>query len=224
MFDASFFGYSPKDATLMDPQQRLFLEVSWEAFENAGYDPASYPGKVGVLSSGGGVVASYLVAKLHHADFPGQTASTTHVNNDKDFLSTRVSFKLNLRGPSFTIQSACSSSLVAIHQACQNLRFNECDMMLVGGSVVRVPQAQGYLAEKRNLYSLDGHCRPFDSHGQGTIFGSGVGAVLLKPLHKAVADRDHIFAVIKGTAANNDGSAKISYTAPESGSTIAGNC
>src|SRR5215468_3377407 len=217
MFDASFFGYSPKDAALMDPQQRLFLEVCWEAFEQAGYDPAGYPGKVGVLSSGGGVVASYLLAKLHHADFPGQTASTSHVNNDKDFLSTRVSFKLNLRGPSFTIQSACSSSLVAIHQACQNLRFNECDMMLVGGSVVRVPQVAGYLAEKRNLYSLNGHCRPFDSFGQGTIFGSGVGAVLLKPLEKAFADRDHIFAVIKGTAANNDGSAKISYTAPSLG-------
>lgn len=217
MFDASFFGYSPKDAALMDPQQRLFLEVSWEAFENAGYDPAGYPGKVGVLSTGGGVVASYLLAKLHHADFPGQTASTSHINNDKDFLSTRVSFKLNLRGPSFTIQSACSSSLVAVHQACQNLRFDECDMMLVGGSVVRVPQVEGYLAEKRNLYSLNGHCRPFDSDGQGTIFGSGVGAVLLKPLEKAVADRDHIFAVIKGTAANNDGSAKISYTAPSLG-------
>ena len=217
MFDASFFGYSPKDAALMDPQQRLFLEVSWEAFENAGYDPAGYPGKVGVLSTGGGVVASYLLAKLHHADFPGQTASTSHINNDKDFLSTRVSFKLNLRGPSFTIQSACSSSLVAVHQAYQNLRFNECDMMLVGGSVVRVPQVEGYLAEKRNLYSLDGHCRPFDSDGQGTIFGSGVGAVLLKPLEKAVTDRDHIFAVIKGTAANNDGSAKISYTAPSLG-------
>ena len=217
MFDASFFGYSPKDAALMDPQQRLFLEVSWEAFENAGYDPAGYPGKVGVISTGGGVVASYLLAKLHHADFPGQTASTSHINNDKDFLSTRVSFKLNLTGPSFTIQSACSSSLVAVHQACQNLRFGECDMMLVGGSVVRVPQVGGYLAEKRNLYSLDGHCRPFDSDGQGTIFGSGVGAVLLKPLEKAVADRDHIFAVIKGTAANNDGSAKISYTAPSLG-------
>ena len=99
MFDASFFGYSPKDAALMDPQQRLFLEVSWEAFENAGYDPAGYPGKVGVISTGGGVVASYLLAKLHHADFPGQTASTSHINNDKDFLSTRVSFKLNLHGP-----------------------------------------------------------------------------------------------------------------------------
>src|SRR5215470_15667852 len=217
LFDAAFFGYSPKDAALMDPQQRLFLEVCWEAFENAGYDPADYPGKVGVLSSGGGVVASYLLAKLHHADFPGQTASTSHVNNDKDFLSTRVSFKLNLRGPSFTIQSACSSSLVAIHQACQNLRFNECDMMLVGGSVVRVPQVAGYLAEKRNLHSMDGHCRPFDSVGQGTIFGSGVGAVLLKPLQQAVTDRDHIFAVIKGTAANNDGSGKSSYTAPSLG-------
>ncbi len=217
MFDASFFGYSPKDAALMDPQHRLFLEVCWEAFENAGYDPAGYPGKVGVLSTAGGVVTSYLLAKLHHADLPGQTASISHINNDKDFLSTRISYKLNLTGPSFTIQSACSSSLLAVHQACQNLRFNECDMMLVGGSVVRVPQVEGYLAEKRNVHSLDGHCRPFDSVGQGTIFASGVGAVLLKPLKRAVADRDHIFAVIKGTAANNDGSAKSSYTAPSLG-------
>ena len=165
MFDASFFGYSPKDAALMDPQHRLFLEVCWEAFENAGYDPAAYPGKVGVLAGSGGVVSTYLLAKLAPASLIDQTASTSHINNDKDFLSTRVSFKLNLRGPSFTIQSACSSSLLAVHQACQNLRFNECDMMLAGGSVVRVPQVDGYLAEKRNLYSLDGHCRPFDAAG-----------------------------------------------------------
>ena len=170
IFDASFFGYSPKDAALMDPQHRLFLEVCWEAFENAGYDPAGYPGKVGVFSTAGGIVSSYLLAKLHHADLPGQTASTSHINNDKDFLSTRVSFKLNLTGPSFTIQSACSSSLVAVHQACQNLRLNDCDMMLAGGSVVRVPQAQGYLAEKRNLYSLDGHCRPFELGWPGNDF------------------------------------------------------
>ena len=217
MFDASFFGYSPKDAALMDPQHRLFLEVCWEAFENAGYDAASCPGKVGVLSTCGGVVTSYLLAKLHHADLPGQTASTSHINNDKDFLSTRVSYKFNLKGPSFTIQSACSSSLLAIHQACQTLRLGECDMMMVGGSVVRIPQVEGYMAERRNVHSLDGHCRPFDSVGQGTIFGSGIGAVLLKPLQQAVADRDHIFAVIKGTAANNDGSAKSSYTAPSLG-------
>jgi acyl transferase domain-containing protein/surfactin synthase thioesterase subunit/acyl carrier protein len=217
MFDETFFGYSPKDAALMDPQHRLFLEVCWETFENAGYDPVGYPGKVGVVSTAGGVVTSYLLAKLHHADFPGQTASTSHINNDKDFLSTRVSYKLNLRGPSFTIQSACSSSLLAVHQACQTLRLNECDMMLVGGSVVRVPQIEGYLAERRNVHSLDGHCRPFDSVGQGTIFASGVGAVLIKPLQQAVADRDHIYAVIKGTAANNDGSAKSSYTAPSLG-------
>ncbi len=217
MFDAAFFGFSPKDAALMDPQQRMFLEVCWEAFENAGYDPASYPGRVGVLSTGGGVVSSYLLDKLHHEDLPGQTASLSHINNDKDFLSTRVSFKLNLTGPSFTIQSACSSSMVAIHYACQNLRFNECEMMLAGGSVVRVPQTEGYLAEKRNLHSLDGHCRPFDREGQGTIFGSAVGAVLLKPLDQAIADRDHIYAVIKGTAVNNDGSAKSSYTAPSLG-------
>src|SRR5262249_25324237 len=217
MFDASFFGYSPKDAALLDPQHRLFLEVCWEAFENAGYDPTGYPGKVGVISSGGGGVSTYLVAQLHHAHFDAQTASTAHINNDKDFLSTRVSFKLNLRGPSFTIQSGCSSSLIAVHQACQHLRFDGCDMMLAGGSVVRVPQVQGFLAEKRNLYSLDGRCRPFDALGQGTIFGSGVGALLTKPLAQAIADRDHIFAVIKGSAANNDGSAKISYTAPSLG-------
>ena len=217
MFDAGFFGYSPKDASLMDPQQRLFLEVCWEAFENAGYDPTDYPGKVGVISSAGGIVSTYLIAKMGHPDFPGQTASTTHINNERDFLSTRVSFKLNLKGPSFTLQSACSSSLVAVHQACQNLRFDECDVMLAGGSSVRVPQVDGYLAEKRNLYSLDGHCRPFDAGGLGTIFGSGVGAVLLKPLDKAIADRDTIIAVIKGTAINNDGSAKISFTAPSLG-------
>ncbi len=115
MFDAAFFGYSPKDAALMDPQHRLFLEVAWEAFENAGYDPSGYPGKVGVLSSGGGVVSTYLMTKLYPANLVDQTASTSHINNDKDFLSTRISFKFNLRGPSFTIQSACSSSLLAVH-------------------------------------------------------------------------------------------------------------
>jgi len=217
MFDASFFGYSPREAAIMDPQHRLFLEVCWEAFEDAGYDPFAYAGDVGVISTAGGVVSSYLVARLNHPEFSGQTAGTPHINNDKDFLSTRVSFKLNLTGPSFTIQSACSSGLLAVHQACQNLRFGQCDMMLAGGSVVRVPQVQGYLAEKRSVYSLDGHCRPFDADGQGTIFGSGVGAVLLKRLDQALADRDHIFAVIKATAANNDGSAKISYTAPSLG-------
>src|SRR5689334_14305920 len=123
MFDAAFFGLSPKEAALMDPQHRLFLEVAWEAFENAGYDPYGYPGKVGVASACGGVVSSYLIAKADHSEFPGQTASAAHISNDKDFLSTRVSFKLNLRGPSFTIQSACSSSLLAVHQACQMLRL-----------------------------------------------------------------------------------------------------
>ena len=217
MFDASFFGYSPKEAALMDPQHRLFLEVCWETFENAGYDPVAYPGKVGVLATAGGVVTSYLLAKLHHPSLPGQTASASHISNDKDFLSTRIAYKFDLTGPSFTIQSACSSSLLAVHQACQNLRFEECDMMLVGGSVIRIPQVEGYLAERRNVHSLDGRCRPFDGTGQGTIFGSGVGAVLLKPLRHAIADRDHVFAVIKGTAANNDGSAKNSYAAPSLG-------
>src|SRR6185312_12333459 len=124
--------------------------------------------EAGVVSACGGVVSSYLLANVAHDEFPGQTAGAVHISNDKDFLSTRVSFKLNLRGPSFTVQSACSSSLLAVHQACQLLRLNECDMMLAGASSVRVPQVQGYVAEKRNLYSLDGHCRPFDAEGQGT--------------------------------------------------------
>ena len=218
MFDASFFGYSPKDAALMDPQHRLFLEVCWEAFENAGYDPAGYPGKVGVVSTAGGVVTSYLLAKLHHADFPGQTASTSHINNDKDFLSTRVSYKLNLTGPSFTIQSACSSSLLAVHQACQNLRFDECDMMLVGGSVVRVPQVEGYSGGKAKRSFPGRALSPLRCGWPGNYFCQRRRRrVLIKPLQQAIADRDHIFAVIKGTAANNDGSAKNSYTAPSLG-------
>ena len=169
----------------MDPQHRLFLEVAGRRSKTRAMIPSGYPGKVGVLSSRRWRRQHVICWRnCIHANLPGQTASTSHINNDKDFLSTRVSFKFNLRGPSFTIQSACSSSLLAVHQACQNLSFNECDMMLVGGSVVRVPQVDGYLAEKRNLYSLDGHCRPFDEAGQGTIFGSGVGAVLLKPLEQ----------------------------------------
>ena len=197
-FDAGFFGYSPREATLMDPQQRLFLEVAWEAFEDAGYAPDSGDGVVGVFAGGGGVVTSYLLANQGDPAFPGQTASLQHIGNDKDFLATRVSFKLNLTGPSVTVQTACSTSLVAVHLACQSIASGESDMALAGAATVRIPHRVGYLAEKGNVYSLDGHCRAFDANGQGTIFGSGVGAVLLKGLRRAVADRDHVYAVIKG--------------------------
>ena len=213
-FDAAFFGYSPREAELMDPQQRLFLEVAWEAFDDAGYHAESAPSVVGVFAGGGGVVTSYLFAHAAHPDLPGQTASLPHLGNDKDFLSTRVSYKLNLTGPSLTVQTACSTSLVAVHLAFQSLMSGECDMALGGAATVRIPQVVGYLAEKGNVYSLDGHCRPFDAAGQGTIFGSGVAAILLKRLPDALADGDHVYAVIKGSAVNNDGGRKVSYTAP----------
>jgi acyl transferase domain-containing protein/surfactin synthase thioesterase subunit/acyl carrier protein len=213
-FDAAFFGYSPREAELMDPQQRLFLEVAWEAFDDAGYHAESAPSVVGVFAGGGGVVTSYLFAHAAHPDLPGQTASLPHLGNDKDFLSTRVSYKLNLTGPSLTVQTACSTSLVAVHLACQSLMSGECDMALGGAATVRIPQVVGYVAEKGNVYSLDGHCRPFDAAGQGTIFGSGVAAILLKRLPDAIADGDHVYAVIKGSAVNNDGGRKVSYTAP----------
>jgi len=213
-FDAAFFGFSPREATLLDPQQRLFLEVTWEAFEDAGYHPESYDGVAGVFAGGGGVVTSYLFAHAGHPSFDAATASLSHLGNDKDFLATRVSYKLNLTGPSLTVQTACSTSLVAVHLACQSLLAGECDMALAGAATVRIPQIAGYLAEKGNVYSLDGRCRAFDASGQGTIFGSGVAAVLLKKVEAAVASGDHIYAVIKGTAVNNDGGRKVSYPSP----------
>jgi acyl transferase domain-containing protein/surfactin synthase thioesterase subunit/acyl carrier protein len=213
-FDAAFFGYSPREAALTDPQHRLFLEVAWEAFEDAGYHPEACPGVVGVVAGGGGVVSSYLVAYPGHPALSGDTATLPHIGNDKDFLATRVSYKLNLTGPSLTVQTACSTSLVAVHLAGQSLRVGECDMVLAGVSSVRIPQLRGYLAERGQVHSRDGHCRAFDAAGQGAIFGSGVAAVLLRRLDDAVAAGDHIYAVIKSTAVTNDGGHKVSYTAP----------
>src|SRR5262245_7808617 len=213
-FDAASFGYAAREVVLMDPQHRLFLEVAREAFDDAGYHAESYDGVAGVFAGGGGIVTSYLIAHPGHAALVGQTASIPHIGNDKDFLATRVSYKLNLTGPSITVQTACSTSLVAVHLACQSLLAGECDVVLAGAATVRTPQVGGYLAEKGNVHSLDGRCRPFDASGTGTIFGSGVAAVLLKRLPDAIADGDHIYAVIKGTAVNNDGGQKVSYTAP----------
>jgi acyl transferase domain-containing protein len=154
-FDAGFFEYSPREAALMDPQQRLFLEVAWEAFEDAGYAPDSGAGVVGVFAGGGGVVTSYFVAQQGNPALAGQTASLPHLGNDKDFLATRVSYKLNLTGPSITVQTACSTSLVAVHLACQSVATGESDMALAGASTIRIPHRVGYLAEKGNVYSLD---------------------------------------------------------------------
>ena len=212
-FDAAFFEYSPTEARLMDPQHRLLLEVAWEAFEDAGYRPGGAPRSAGVFVGMGGVVSSYLVDRLaSSAELPGYTGSVAHIGNDKDFSSTRISYKLNLTGPSVNVQTACSTSLVAVHLACQAILAGECDMALAGAATVRVPQHVGYLSRQGDILSPDGHCRAFDAAAQGTIFGSGVGAVLLKDLQSAIADHDNIYAVIRGSAINNDGADKVSYT------------
>lgn len=213
-FDAAFFEYSPEEARLMDPQQRLLLEVAWEAFEDAGQSLGSSAQPIGVFTGLGGVVSSYLVDRLpFSADLPGYTGTLTHLGNDKDFPSTRISYKLNLTGPSINVQTACSTSLVAVHLACQAILAGECDMALAGAAAVRVPQRVGYASVKGGILSPDGHCRAFDADAQGTIFGSGVGAVVLKELAAAVADGNQIYAVIRGSAINNDGADKTSYTA-----------
>jgi acyl transferase domain-containing protein len=214
LFDAAFFEYSAREAEFMDPQQRLLHEVAWEAFEDAGYYPETAEGPTGVFASAGGVVTSYLVAHAgRHSSLPGATGSMQHIGNDKDFLSTRLSYKLNLTGPSLNVQTACSSSLVALHQACRSIASGECRMALVGAASVRIPHKTGYLYKKGDILSPDGHCRAFDAKAEGTVFGSGVAAVLLKDLADANADRDQVYAVIKGTAINNDGAQKVSYTA-----------
>ncbi len=213
-FDATFFGYSPREIRLIDPQQRLFLETAWEAFENAGYHPETCKGPVGVYAGSGGIMTSYLMAhQSANPELLGVTGSLQHLGNDKDFLATRVAYKLNLAGPAITVQTACSTSLVALNLACRSILDGECHMALAGAAVVRFPHKSGYISVKGDILSPDGHCRAFDADAQGTIFGSGVGAVLLKHLEDAIADRDHIYAVIKGTAVNNDGGEKISYTA-----------
>jgi len=210
-FDAAFFGYSPREAELLDPQQRLFLECAWEALETAGYDAESYNGSVGVY--GGAGMNGYLFnlygnARIRQSVSPYEL----FLASDKDFLTTRVSYKLNLQGPSLDIQTACSSSLVAVHTACQSLLSGECDIALAGG--VAVSKQQGYRYQEGGIYSPDGHCRAFDAQAQGTVGGNGVGIVVLKRLEDALRDGDTIDAVIKGSAVNNDGAMKVSYTAP----------
>jgi phthiocerol/phenolphthiocerol synthesis type-I polyketide synthase E len=212
-FDAEFFGFSARDASLTDPQHRFFLETAWEALEDAGYDPANYSGAIGVF--GGAEMSTYLYQLYLNLDsLKYIDGMQLMVTNDKDHLCTQVSYRLNLRGPSLTVQTTCSTSLVAVALACESLQYGRCDMALAGGVTVRVPQRGGYFYTAGSILSPDGHCRPFDANAQGTIVGSGVGAVVLKPLSKALADRDHIRAVILGTGLNNDGNDKVGYTAP----------
>lgn len=215
LFDASFFGYSPREAQIMDLQQRIFLECAWEALENAGYDSDRYAGRIGVY--GGAGWNTYLLLNLFAnrdlVETVGDLQTFCH-GNDKDYLTSRVSYKLNLTGPSINVQTACSTSLVAVCVAYQSLLNGECDMALAGGVFVTVPLKAGYLYFEGGILSPDGHCRAFDAKAGGTVFGDGVGIVVLKRLADALADGDHIYAVIKGSAVNNDGSSKVSYTAP----------
>jgi acyl transferase domain-containing protein/acyl carrier protein/2-polyprenyl-3-methyl-5-hydroxy-6-metoxy-1,4-benzoquinol methylase len=212
LFDAAFFGFNPKEAEITDPQHRLFLECAWEALENAGYDSQRCESRIGVYA--GASFSNYLSFNLNSDQIGSANSFQKLIGNDKDFLTTRVAYKLNLSGPSVTIQTACSTSLVAINLACQSLLTYQNDMVLAGGVSIRVPQKTGYLYQEGGILSPDGHCRAFDAKAQGTIIGNGVGVVVLKRLSEAIADGDHIYAVIKGTAINNDGSNKIGYTAP----------
>ena len=214
-FDAEFFGLSPKEAAIMDPQHRQFLETAWEAMENAGHTPEGFDGPIGVYAGCG--MGSYFYFNV--CSNPDLVQSTgmfllRHTGNDKDFLSTRVSHIFDLKGPSLSVQTACSTSLVAVHLASQALLNGECDMALAGGVTIEIPQARGYLYAEGEVLSPDGHCHAFDHRAQGTVFGSGAGCVVLRRLGDAIADGDHVWAVIKGSAINNDGSDKAGYLAP----------
>ncbi|MGO4907387.1 SDR family NAD(P)-dependent oxidoreductase [Pseudorhodobacter sp. W20_MBD10_FR17] len=214
-FDAEFFGFSPKEAAILDPQHRQFLEVAWEALEDAGHPPESFPGTVGVY--GGCGMGSYFYFNLcSNLDLVENTGMflLRHTGNDKDFLSTRVSHIFDLKGPSINVQTACSTSLVAVHYASQALLTGECDMALAGGVTIELPQGRGYIFNDGEILSPDGHCHAFDASAQGTVFGSGAGVVVLRRALDAVRDGDHIWAIIKGSAVNNDGSAKAGYLAP----------
>ncbi|OKH10780.1 polyketide synthase, partial [Fischerella major NIES-592] len=209
-FDARFFGFSPREAEVIDPQHRFFMECAWEALENAGYDPEKYEGLIGVYA--GTSTNTYFFNNIYNNSNLNNISNTYALN--KDFLTTNISYKLNLTGPSVGIQTYCSTSLVAVHLACKSLLDEECDMALAGGVAISVPQKSGYLYQEDGILSPDGHCRAFDAKAQGTIFGSGLGIVVLKRFKDAVNDGDYIHAIIKGSAINNDGSLKVSYTAP----------
>jgi acyl transferase domain-containing protein/acyl carrier protein len=214
LFDASFFAYSPLEAETIDPQHRFFLECAWSALEDAGIDPHRYQGAVGVYAGTG--FNTYLLLNLlgnpeAAALLGGYQIS---IGNDKDHLATRVSYKLNLRGPSMTVQTTCSTSLVAACLATQSLLDFQCDVALAGGVSIKLPEKAGYLYQQGGIASPDGHCRVFDAEAKGTVGGDGVGVVVLKRLEDALVDGDNIYAVIRGAAINNDGAAKVGYTAP----------
>ena len=219
-FDAAFFRIYPKEAKIMDPQHRLFLECCWEAIEDAGYYAEAYPGSIGVYA--GSSINTYILSSLasgpafikEYANSLNGGLGLNAFSNEKDYLATRVSYKLNLKGPSLSLQTACSTSMVAVVQACSALATYQCDMALAGGVCIKLPQDRGYVANTDTMVSPDGKVRTFDAKAHGTVFGNGVGAVFLKRLDDAVADGDSIYAVIKGWGMSNDGGNKAGFTAP----------
>lgn len=214
-FDGEFFGFSPKESAILDPQHRQFLEVVWEAFESAGHPPETVTGPIGVFAGCG--MGSYFYHNIcSNPDLVEDVGAflLRHTGNDKDFLATRASHVFDLTGPSLSLQTACSTSLVATHYAAQSLLTGECDLALAGGVTLELPQGRGYLYKEGEILSPDGQCHAFDHRAKGTVFGSGAGVVVLKRMADALRDNDHIWAVIKGSAVNNDGAAKAGYLAP----------
>ena len=213
LFDAGLFGYSPREAEIIDPQHRIFLECAWESFEHAGYNPFSYNGLIGVYAGAG--PGTYLERLKTHPELVALLGQfQLSIGNEKDHLTTRVAYKLDLHGPAVTTQTTCSSSLVAVVLACQGLLTRQCDMALAGGVSIVIPQRTGYLYTEGGILSPDGHCRAFDANARGAVGGNGCGIVVLRRLDDALADGDRVHAVITGAAINNDGSRKVGYTAP----------
>ncbi|MEI6050238.1 MAG: amino acid adenylation domain-containing protein, partial [Bacteroidota bacterium] len=218
-FDAGFFGMTPREAVVTDPQQRIWMEVAWEAFENAGCDPVNFEGAIGVFV--GGTMSSYLFnniladpKKMEDFRKPGFADEAQIMGNDISYIATRTAYNFNLKGPAIYAQTACSTSLVTVAQACQSLYSFESDVCLAGGVRISVPQEKGYIYQEGAISSPDGRCRPFDAEANGTVGSNGVGAVVLKRLDDAIRDKDTIYAVVSGWAINNDGSNKVSYMAP----------
>ena len=219
-FDANFFGIKPRQAKALDPQHRVWLETAWESLENAGIAPSKYDGAIGVFT--GSYINSYLFYNLSpdrdsiegFVRLQSLDSFLNKISNEKDYLPTRTAYHLDLRGPAINVQTACSTSLVAIAQACSSLLNYESDVCLAGGVAIFLPQERGYFYNEGGMLSSDGHCRPFSDGASGTVFGSGVGCVVLKRLEDALEDNDNVLAVIRGTALNNDGAHKASYTAP----------
>ncbi len=212
-FDSSFFDYSPREAAIMSPQMQLFHECAWEALEDAGVVPDSYNDLIGVYVGSNSTLQWEALCQLSGENQILGNFASSHLNS-KDFLSTKTSYALNLKGPSVTIYTACSTSLVAIHMACQAILSGECTVALAGGVRIEMPQKNGYFYEEGMVESHDGHVRAFDADARGTVLGNGIAVVALKRIESAIEDRDHIYAIVKGSAINNDGRRKVGYTAP----------